>query len=66
MAYKKLWLNINGANRMVVFDLEKEYIRGLRRVGDDITITIASIEFDNKERKLSFDFKDSYNTLFHW
>ena len=22
MAYKKLWLNINGANRMVVFDLE--------------------------------------------
>lgn len=53
-------------NMIAVFDLEKEYIRGLRRVGDDITITIASIEFDNKERKLSFDFKDSYYTLFHW
>lgn len=53
-------------NMIAVFDLEKEYIRGLRRVGDDITITIASIESDNKERKLSFDFKDSYYTLFHW
>lgn len=34
MAYKKLWLNINGANRMVVFDLEKDTLADvLRRIG---------------------------------
>lgn len=34
MAYKKLWLNINGANRMVVFDLEKDTLSDvLRRIG---------------------------------
>ena len=31
MAYKKLWLNINGANRMVVFDLEKDTLADVLR-----------------------------------
>lgn len=34
MAYRKLWLNINGANRMVVFDPEKDTLAAvLRRIG---------------------------------
>lgn len=43
-------------NGIAIYDLEDEYIRGLRRVGDDITLTLVNYSGDRRE--LKFDFKD--------
>ncbi|MCM1063298.1 MAG: hypothetical protein NC420_02310 [Eubacterium sp.] len=51
-------------NMIAVFDLEEEYIYGLKREGDDIAITIAG--YEGGSRELHFDHKDSFHTLFHW
>lgn len=51
-------------NQIAVLDLEEEWVYGLKREGDDITITIVS--YEGKSRELHFDFKDSYHTVFHW
>lgn len=50
-------------NRIAVLGLEEEYIYGLKRVGDDITVTI--VDYAGKSRELQFDFKDSLRTLYH-
>ena len=51
-------------NMIAVFDLKEEYIYGLKREGDDITITI--VNYEGESRELQFDFKDSFYTLYHW
>lgn len=51
-------------NMIAVFDLKEEYIYGLKREGDDITITI--VNYEGESRELYFDFRDSFYTLYHW
>ena len=41
-------------NRAAVFGMEDEYIYDLRRVGNDVTITL--VDFSGESRELSFDF----------
>lgn len=50
---------------IAIVDLkEGEYIRDLSRTGDDITVSICTVE--GGRRELSFDYQDSCHTLYHW